>query len=296
MQRRLQTLAKIKIGVQAMMLKEKFEEIGTFETLKQVSELGYNAVEISQVPMTPENVAEIKKAKDELGMEIASLSCVVSNEGSGGNDDLETKFDKIVEDCKTLEVDLLRIGMLPFNNMRNLDTVLEFTREANEYAKRLKEHGINLYYHNHHVEFRKYDGKFMLDIIAEECPDLGFELDLHWVQRGGANPIDLIEQYADRTELIHLKDYRVGEIPAEAFEALEEGDIAKFYPQFVNIIEFAELGQGSMDYKAIMEAAIEAGGVRYALVEQDMLYGRDPLDCLADSRDHLIELGYADLF
>ena len=296
MQRRLQTLAKIKIGVQAMMLKEKFEEIGTFETLKQVSELGYNAVEISQVPMTPENVAEIKKAKDELGMEIASLSCVVSNEGSGGNDDLETKFDKIVEDCKTLEVDLLRIGMLPFNNMRNLDTVLEFTREANEYAKRLKEHGINLYYHNHHVEFRKYDGKFMLDIIAEECPDLGFELDLHWVQRGGANPIDLIEQYADRTELIHLKDYRVGEIPAEAFEALEEGDIAKFYPQFVNIIEFAELGQGSMDYKAIMEAAIEAGGVRYALVEQDMLYGRDPLDCLADSRDHLIELGYEDLF
>lgn len=289
-------MAKIKIGVQAMMLKEKFEEIGTFETLKQVSELGYNAVEISQVPMTPENVAEIKKAKDELGMEIASLSCVVSNEGSGGNDDLETKFDKIVEDCKTLEVDLLRIGMLPFNNMRNLDTVLEFTREANEYAKRLKEHGINLYYHNHHVEFRKYNGKFMLDIIAEECPDLGFELDLHWVQRGGANPIDLIEQYADRTELIHLKDYRVGEIPAEAFEALEEGDIAKFYPQFVNIIEFAELGQGSMDYKAIMEAAIEAGGVRYALVEQDMLYGRDPLDCLADSRDHLIELGYGDLF
>ena len=279
-----------------MMLKEKFEEIGTFETLKQVSKLGYNAVEISQVPMTPENVAEIKKAKDELGMEIASLSCVVSNEGSGGNDDLETKFDKIVEDCKTLEVDLLRIGMLPFNNMRNLDTVLEFTREANEYAKRLKEHGINLYYHNHHVEFRKYNGKFMLDIIAEECPDLGFELDLHWVQRGGANPIDLIEQYADRTELIHLKDYRVGEIPAEAFEALEEGDIAKFYPQFVNIIEFAELGQGSMDYKAIMEAAIEAGGVRYALVEQDMLYGRDPLDCLADSRDHLIELGYEDLF
>ena len=48
-----------------MMLKEKFEEIGTFETLKQVSELGYNAVEISQVPMTPENVAEIKKAKDD---------------------------------------------------------------------------------------------------------------------------------------------------------------------------------------------------------------------------------------
>ena len=53
MQRSLQKLTKTKIGVQAMMLKEKFEEIGTFETLKQVSELGYKAVEISKIPMTP---------------------------------------------------------------------------------------------------------------------------------------------------------------------------------------------------------------------------------------------------
>ncbi len=289
-------MTKIKFGVQAMMLKEKFEELGAFETLKKVSELGYNAVEISQIPMTPENVEQLKRAKDELGMDIASLSCVVSAEGAGTNDDLETKFDKIIEDCRTLDVDLLRIGMLPFANMLNKETVLEFAREANKYAVRLKEDGINLYYHNHHIEFKKYDGKFMLDIIAAECPDLGFELDLHWVQRGGANPIDMIQKYADRTELIHLKDYRVGSIPNEAFEALAQGNVGEFYQSFTNIIEFAELGQGSMDYKAIMEAAIEAGGVRYALVEQDMLYGRDPFDCLANSRDHLIELGYKSLF
>lgn len=289
-------MAKPKIGVQAMMLKEKFEEFGPFKTLKKVSELGFSSVEISQIPMTAENVAELKRAKDELGMDIAALSCVVANEGSGGNDDLETKFDKIVEDCKTLDVDLLRIGMLPFKNMRNLDTVLEFTRQANDYAVKLKEHGINLYYHNHHVEFRKYDGKFMLDIIAEECPDLGFELDLHWVQRGGANPIDIIEKYSDRIELIHLKDYRIGAIPDEAFELLDKGNVMEFYQAFTNIIEFAELGQGSMDYKAIIEAILKAGGVRYMLVEQDMLYGRDPFDCLVDSRDHLIELGYKDLF
>ncbi|MBG9982878.1 sugar phosphate isomerase/epimerase [Aerococcaceae bacterium DSM 111020] len=289
-------MTKAKIGVQAMMLKEKFEELGPFETLKKVSELGYNAVEISQIPMTPENVAEIKRAKDELGMEIASLSCVVKNEkANAANDDLETQFDKIVADCKTLDVDLLRIGMLPFANMKNLETVLEFTREANEYAKQLKKEGIDLYYHNHHVEFRKYDDKFLLDIIKEECADLGFELDLHWVQRGGANPIDILEQYVGRTDLVHLKDYRIGEIPEEAFEALEEGDVMSFYTAFTNTVEFAELGQGSMNYKPIIEKALETG-VRYLLVEQDMLYGRDPFDCLADSRDHLYELGYKELF
>ena len=289
-------MAKAKIGVQAMMLKEKFEELGPFETLKKVSELGYHAVEISQIPMTPENVAEIKRATEELDMDIASLSCVVKAEGANAaNDSLEENFDKIVQDCKTLDVDLLRIGMLPFANMKNLETVLEFTREANEYAKRLKEEGIDLYYHNHHIEFRKYDGKFLLDIIKDECPELGFEIDLHWVQRGGANPIDILERYAGRTDLVHLKDYRIGEIPDEAFEALEEGDIMKFYPAFVNTVEFAELGKGSMNYKPIIEKALETG-VRYLLVEQDFLYGRDPFDCLADSRDHLYELGYKELF
>lgn len=282
-----------KIGVQAMMLKEKFEELGPYETLKKVSELGYNSVEISQIPMTDENVTEIKRARDKFNLEVASLSANVKP--APGNDDLETNFDKIVDNCKTLDVDLVRIGMLPFESMKSLETVLDFCREANEYAIRLKEHGIKLYYHNHHVEFKKYDGKFLLDIIAEECPDLGFELDLHWVQRAGASPIDTLKRFAGKVDLIHLKDYRVGDIPEEAFASLDEGDIMTFYNAFTNIIEFAELGQGSMDYKPIIEQALESG-VRYMLVEQDMLYGRDPFDCLADSRDHLIELGYEDLF
>lgn len=282
-----------KIGVQAMMLKEKFEELGPYETLKKVSELGYNSVEISQIPMTDENVAEIKRARDEFNLEVASLSANVKP--APGNDDLETNFDKIVDNCKTLDVDLVRIGMLPFESMKSLETVLDFCREANEYAIKLKEHGIKLYYHNHHVEFKKYDGKFLLDIIAEECPDLGFEIDLHWVQRAGASPIDTLKRFAGKVDLIHLKDYRVGDIPEEAFASLDEGDVMTFYNAFTNIIEFAELGQGSMDYKPIIEQALESG-VRYMLVEQDMLYGRDPFDCLADSRDHLIELGYEDLF
>jgi hypothetical protein len=36
-----------KIGVQAMMLKENFAQAGPFETIRQVSEIGYHAVEIS---------------------------------------------------------------------------------------------------------------------------------------------------------------------------------------------------------------------------------------------------------
>lgn len=277
-----------------MMLKEKFQELGAYETLKKVSELGYNSVEISQIEMTPENVAEIKRASEDFGMEIASLSAGLKPMMEG-QESLTTHLDKIIEDCKTLNADIVRIGMLPFEAMASLDKVLEFCHEANVVAEKMKEHGIKLYYHNHHVEFVKYDGRYLLDIIREEAPLLGFELDVHWVQRGGRNPVEVLKEYAGKVDLVHLKDYRLVPVPQEAVDAVKKGEMEGFYQAFTNNIQFAELGQGTLDLKAIIEQSIESGA-RYLLVEQDDQYGRDPLDCLADSRDHLYELGYKELF
>ena len=63
-----------RIGVQAMMLKKEFEADGAFSTLKRLSDLGFNAVEISQIPMSEANIEEIDRARVELGMEVAALS------------------------------------------------------------------------------------------------------------------------------------------------------------------------------------------------------------------------------
>src|SRR5690625_7456707 len=66
------------IGVQMMMLKSKVEEAGPFETLRRLKEdIGFRAVEVSQIPMTPENVAEMVRAREELGFDFGALSSVV---------------------------------------------------------------------------------------------------------------------------------------------------------------------------------------------------------------------------
>ena len=41
------------------------------------------------------------------------------------------------------------------------------------------------------------------------APSLYFEVDLHWVQRGGMAPLDMLKAYTGVCKLIHLKDYRV---------------------------------------------------------------------------------------
>ncbi len=284
-----------KLGVQAMMLKDSVAEIGAFETLRKVSAIGYNAVEISQIPMTPENVGELERSRTELGMDIAALSVMLEKPHGRPGDSLRDDFDKIVDDAKRLDSTLLRIGMLPFPAMKSIDAVIDFAKEANSYAERLQEHGIRLYYHNHHIEFAKFDGKYMLDIIAGNSPAMGMEIDVHWVQRGGLDPVRTLEKYSGRTAMVHLKDYRIATLPDAAFGMLETGDVAGFMQEFKNVVQFAEVGEGNLDFPSIIPAA-QAAGARYLLVEQDELYGRTVWDALQTSYDNLVAMGHADLF
>ena len=284
-----------KIGVQAMMLKDSFAEAGAFETLRRVSEIGYNAVEISQIPMTPENVAELDRSRTELGMDIAALSVAMETPKGRPGDSLAEHFDKIVEDAKRLDSKLLRIGMLPFSAMTSIGAVVDFAKQANDYAERLQEQGLGLYYHNHHIEFAKFDGKYMLDIIAENSPAMGMEIDVHWVQRGGLDPVRTLEKYAGRTAMVHLKDYRIGVMPESALGLLDAGDFAGFMTEFKNVVQFAEVGEGNLDFAAIIPAA-QAAGAEYLLVEQDELYGRTVWEALQTSYDNLVALGQSELF
>ncbi|WP_458107608.1 sugar phosphate isomerase/epimerase [Arthrobacter sp. R3-55] len=283
------------IGVQAMMLKDSFADVGAFETLRKVSAIGYNAVEISQIPMTPENVDELDRSRTELGMDIAALSVNIEGRKGMPVESLADNFDKIVDDAKRLDSSLLRIGMLPFGAMKSLDSVIEFAKQANGYAERLQEQGISLYYHNHHIEFAKFDGKYMLDIIAENSPAMGMEIDVHWVQRGGLDPVRTLEKYAGKTAMVHLKDYRIGQLPEASFGLLEKGDFAGFMAEFRNVVQFAEVGEGNLDFPSIIPAAV-AAGAQYLLVEQDELYGRTVWDALQTSYDNLVAMGHADLF
>lgn len=283
-----------KIGVQMMMLKGKVEKIGAYETMKKLSQLGYRAVEVSQIPMTAENVGELKRASKDFDIKIAAMSAPLEPMMPGApGETLTNDFAKIVSDCKTLDCNFLRIGMLPLNIMGNKEQIMAFIERAEIMAGKLAEQGIELYYHTHHIEFQKYDGEYLLDLIKNNTSKLGFELDVHWIQRAGVNPVDFIKQYKGRISLLHLKDYRIGQLDITEDDLK---DMGKFFGKFTtDLIEFAEVGEGNLDMKAIIEAGLESGA-EYFLIEQDDTYGKDPFDCLEISANNLRELGYADWF
>ncbi len=283
-------MGRAKIGVQMMIFRELVKKDGAYEVLKKISDIGFKCVEISQVDMTSENVAEIKRACEDFGIDIAAMSASLEAM-MPGMEALSTDYDKIVADCKTLNCDYLRIGMMPFNYLNSKELNMEFANKVEAMAEKLEADDIKLYYHNHHVEFIKYDGQYMLDIIRDNTSKMGFEIDVHWVQRGGLNPVEYIKGYKGRLELLHLKDYRIG---APDFSNCGQ-DMMKMFGAFMNIVQFAEIGEGNLDFPAIIESGIETGA-KYLIIEQDDTYGKDPYEALALSRANLIKMGYEDMF
>ncbi len=279
------------LGVQMMMLKDKVAAEGMWPVLQRVRELGYDAVEVSQIPMSEENVANLERGISELGLEVGALSVALKPGPVATGDNLEENFDKIVSDCRRLGTRFVRIGMMPFDAMASKEACETWAAECEAAAQKLAAEGITLCYHNHHVDLAQFDGERIFDIVRRVGPSVGFEVDLHWVQRGGMAPLDMLEEYSGVCKIIHVKDFRVVPLPPTAMELLAKGDMAGFYNVFVNIAQFAEVGAGNMNWPKLLPAA-EAAGAEYFFVEQDDTYGRDPFDCLKDSREYLRSIGY----
>ena len=279
------------VGVQMMMVREQVASDGMLPVLEKIARLGYNSVEVSQVATDEANIAALEKGRSELGVEVAALSVALQKGPTATGDALDADFDKVVDDCRRLGCSYLRIGMMPVTAMVTKPAVEEFARQCEEASQRLRAEGIQLAYHNHHVDFAKHDGETLFDIVRRLSPTLHFEIDVHWVQRGGKNPVDVLREYAGQVELVHLKDYRVGLLPETALDLLAAGDRAGFSREFAGLVQFAEVGAGTLDFAGIIEQAL-ASGAEHLLVEQDELYGRDVYDCLADSVAHVRSLGY----
>ncbi len=287
------------IGVQmSTIAPAKMPSFEPFEVMGRLTDIGYHCAEVSQVPMTKENVAGFRRAIDELNFNISSLSAAVAPMFPGQPGEYLTNPDdykKMVEDARTLDCDMFRIGMMPMTAIGNVQKCIDFAKQAEEFCLKLKEDGIDLYYHNHHIEFLKLEnGKYLLDVLRENAPHLGFELDTHWIHRGGENPVEFIKKYAGSVRLLHLKDYRIANVQMpDMTKGMDMAAFAKAF--FADPVQFAELGKGNLPLKECIEAGL-AGGAEYFLIEQDDSYGRDPFDCLKDSRDHLISLGYESWF
>jgi sugar phosphate isomerase/epimerase len=150
---------------------------------------------------------------------------------------------------------------------------LAMSDKLNQAGKLFKEHGIQLYYHNHFEEFQKFDNQYVMDIILENTDEqfVKVEFDTYWAMRGGVDPVHYLQKLGERCDLIHQKDLPAGVTPVNLFEVI--GEDAKIDMDLMiklhQIDYFTEAGQGVMDIPAIVTAFSSKPEARYLFIEQD---------------------------
>ena len=122
--------------------------------------------------------------------------------------------------------------------------VRELAQRLNHVGKILKEHGINLLYHNHNCELRRTEsGRRAYDILLEETdPEyVNFEFDSYWFAEGGADALLWMKKLGSRMKLWHINDRG------------SRADGASMTP--ILKTDSMELGTGNMPLNALMEQA-----------------------------------------
>ena len=229
-------------------------------TLKKVKGIGYDAIQISAFgPIDPKELAKM----------LADNELTVCSTHTGWQR-FADEIDAVIEEHKLYGCTHPAIGGMPVD-YRRADRIAEFAKLAEQVGRKLAEAGMDFSYHNHNFEFQKTaDGKTWLEILYENSDPavVKAEIDTYWVQAGGGDPAAWIRKMSGRMPILHLKDMTMG----------EDGQ------------RMAEIGEGNLNWPAILDAAKDAG-VEWYCVEQDNCYDRDPFDSLKISLDNLHEMG-----
>jgi len=247
-------------------------------TLKQIAALGYKEVEAAGFyGHSPEDV--------KAAMHAAGLSLVSAHYSFN---DLKESFDDTVAFCKALGLQYL---ICSFPGIKNPDRLQDksfrgqvqgFTMEDyrfnadrfNDWGGKVKAAGMQFGYHNHTMEFASKEGVVPFDeMIRLTDPALvTFEMDCGWVTVGGGDPVAYLHKYPRRISMLHIKDFKATPQPATV----------------VDPPPAAELGQGTVNFRRIFEAA-KGANIKHAFVEQEA-FDIPPFDALRIDANYMRDL------
>ncbi|WP_328862411.1 sugar phosphate isomerase/epimerase family protein [Streptomyces sp. NBC_00306] len=226
-------------------------------TLARLADIGYATVGVSgrhgntaAAIRTMLDETRLKAVLEHVGYDIVR--------GSG--------LPQALEDIHTLGARWIVVPSLP-GAMHTPAGFREAAREFKKAGLAAREAGLGpLLFHNHGLDHEVVEGENLYDILLKETdPHLvGFELDVYWAAKGGADPRSLFVRHRRRFPALHVKDMA------------PNGD-------------FADVGSGVLDFRSMFGTA-DSGGVRQWLVEHDS--PADPFATALNSYRYLSRLRY----
>jgi len=207
--------------------------------------------------------AELKKILDALNLSITSGHYGFSPYLEKSNVELKDYVDKCIAAAKALDSKYITWPyMAP--EQRTLDNFKLMAHKLNLIGEQVNAAGLGFAYHNHGFEFEDYGGQSGFDIILNETDAalVKLQMDMYWVMHSSKlTPKELIEKQPGRYVMWHIKDM---------------DKVSR---------DYSELGNGSIDYKAILPDPKESG-LEYFYLEQGGNYKTSAMKSAADSAEY----------
>jgi inosose dehydratase len=161
-----------------------------------------------------------------------------------------------------------------------------FTNGVNRAAQKLMDaYGMAMAFHHHcggYIETPQEIERLM-DMTKPEL--VGLCLDTGHYEFGGGNSVEAVKKYGLRINHLHFK-----ECDPQVLEQVRREGLG--YTEAIAAGIFPELGQGSVDFKAIVDGMNALRFEGYAVVEQDILPGLgSPLESARRNREYLRKIG-----
>jgi sugar phosphate isomerase/epimerase len=192
------------------------------EIISDVGETSLDGVEFAFRVHETDKVT-VREALDDAGLEVPASHVELET--------LEDDIDGAIEDAQTLGYNDIVVPWGEPEFFQSVDSTEEFANRLSEIANELAEAGITLHYHNHDQSFVETEEGLAYHVLADRAPDVMLQVDVGWALAGGVDPVDLLERYADRISMVHMKDV------------------------YTDSEDVPELGEGDLDIDAVGDAA-----------------------------------------
>lgn len=263
------TSVKKDIGLQLYSIRDEVSK-DLPGSLKAVAEAGYTFVEAAGYNgqdgtfygMAPVDFTALCKNN---GLAFRSSHITGPDPNQASWDECMSWWDKAIAAHKAAGVSYIVQPVMFRSAYDSLPGLAKYCELFNAVGEKCLKSGIGFGYHNHNREFTTvFDGKVLYDYMLENTdPDkVFFQIDLYWIQVGGASAISYFEKYPGRFTLWHVKD------------ELEIG------------------ASGKMDFAAIYAKA-DLAGMKYQIVEQEAFTeGLTPFQSIRQSCEFLENAPY----
>lgn len=216
-------------------------------TLDEVKSWGVKYVELAGTyGLSPE---DFKKQLDARGL--------VPVSGHFSYDEYRTNIDAVIHDAKIFGLKYVGCAWIqhdgPFNEQACRDAIAVFNQAGETLAK----HGLTFFYHPHGYEFQPYEDGTLFDLLMSGTNSkyVHFQMDVFWIVHPGQDPVELLQKYSDRWDLMHLKGMR-DSTPT----GLLTGD--------TDVTNDVSLDTGKIDYAPVLREA-EKIGVKWYFIEDE---------------------------